>query len=327
MEKSIKRQMIEALAQAQGQFLSGQRLADLIGCSRTAIWKHIEELRKTGIKIEAVRKKGYRLIHLPDGLTENEILYGLETKVLGQHIIHLETTESTQLIAHQEAAKGAPEGTIVISEEQTRGKGRMAREWHSAKGKGIWMSLIIRPVLPLEKAPQFTLIAAIAVARAIEDVTGLEPEIKWPNDLLLNGKKMTGILTELQGEADQINYLVIGIGMNVNQAKDHFPKALQNKSTSLLIETGKEIHRKTLVQRILKNFEKYYAIYIEKGFTPLKIIWEDYAISIGKTVTAQTKGESITGIAEGITDEGVLMVRDQNGKLHFIYSADLHIHL
>lgn len=326
MGKSIKRQMFEALAEADGQYLSGQRLADLIGCSRTAIWKNIEELRKSGIEIEAVRKKGYRLIHLPDGLTENEILYGLDTNILGKKVIHFETTPSTQLIAHQEATKGAPEGTLIVSEEQTSGKGRMLREWHSSKQKGIWMSLILRPTLPLEKAPQFTLIAAIAIAKAIEDVIGLEPEIKWPNDLLLDGKKVTGILTELQGEADQIRYLIIGMGINVNQESQDFPDELQDKATSLLIESGKKIKRKTVVQHILKNLEKYYLIYIEKGFAPLKIIWEEYAVSIGKTITAQTSRGNITGIAEGITNDGVLMIRDRSGQLHYIYSADILIH-
>ncbi|MBP1914612.1 BirA family biotin operon repressor/biotin-[acetyl-CoA-carboxylase] ligase [Lederbergia galactosidilyticus] len=326
MGKSIKRQMFEALAEAEGHYLSGQRLADLIGCSRTAIWKNIEELRKSGIEIEAVRKKGYRLIHLPDGLTENEILYGLETKILGKKVFHFDTTPSTQLIAHQEAAKGAPEGTMIVSEEQTSGKGRMLRDWHSSKQKGIWMSLILRPILPLEKAPQFTLIAAIAVAKAIEDITGLEPQIKWPNDLLLNGKKVTGILTELQGEADQINYLIIGMGINVNQESKDFPDELQEKATSLLIESGEKIKRKILVQHILKNLEKYYLIYIEKGFTPIKIIWEAYAVSIGKTITAQTSRENITGIAEGITNDGVLMIRDRDNQLHYIYSADILIH-
>ncbi|GIN70082.1 bifunctional ligase/repressor BirA [Bacillus sp. J14TS2] len=326
MGKSIKQQIFEALAEAEGQYLSGQHLADLIGCSRTAIWKQIEELRKSSIEIEAVRKKGYRLIHLPDGLTENEILYGLEATILGKKVIHLETTTSTQEIAHQEAAKGAPEGTLIISEEQTSGRGRMSRVWHSSKQKGIWMSLILRPIVPLEKAPPFTLITAIAVAKAIEDLFELEPEIKWPNDLLLNGKKITGILTELQGEADQVNYLIIGMGINVNQDIQDFPNELQDKVTSLFIESGKRIKRKIIVQRILKNLEKYYLIYIEKGFAPLKIIWEEYAISIGKVITAQTSREKITGIAEGITNDGVLLIRDENGQVHSIYSADIFIH-
>ena len=199
MSTSIRKQLIAAFSAADGAFLSGQALADLIGCSRTAIWKHMEELRKDGFVLEAVRRKGYRIVSTPDQVNENEILLGLETAFMGRHIRYFDTIDSTQTEAHRAASEGAPEGTLIISEEQTGGRGRMARQWHSLKQKGIWMSMIIRPTLPLVKAPQFTLITAIAVVRAIEEITGIEPEIKWPNDILLDGKKMTGILTELQG--------------------------------------------------------------------------------------------------------------------------------
>ncbi|MBS4203146.1 biotin--[acetyl-CoA-carboxylase] ligase [Lederbergia citrea] len=325
MSKSIRKQLIDALSQADGQFLSGQSLADVIGCSRTAIWKHIEDLRKSGFELEAVRKKGYRIISKPDQLTENEILLGLETESMGRHILHFETTVSTQIIAHQAAVDGAPEGTLIIAEEQTGGKGRMARSWHSSKQKGIWMSLIIRPQLTLDKAPQFTLIAAIAAARAIEGVTGLEPEIKWPNDLLFNGKKLTGILTELQAEADKINFVVIGVGINVNQNEEDFPPFVRGLATSLAIESGTNISRTALTQSFLKNFERYYHLYIEKGFAPLKIIWESYAASIGKNIIAKTVTGEITGKAIGITDNGVLKIQDHGGNIHHVYSADIEI--
>lgn len=325
MTPSIKQQLIAALSNADGQFLSGQALADMIGCSRTAIWKHIEELRKSGFVLEAVRKKGYRIIDLPDQITENEILFGLKTDRFGRQIFHFETIDSTQVKAHQLAEEGAAEGTVVIAEEQTSGRGRMSRPWHSLKKKGIWMSFIVRPKLPLQKAPQFTLIAAIAVVKAIEETTGLEPEIKWPNDILLNGKKITGILTELQGEADHIHYLVIGIGMNVNHVKSDFSEELKGIATSLAIEKGESIARDVLVQNVLKNFEKYYQLYMDKGFSPLKILWESYATSIGKMITARTISGEINGKAIGITEEGVLQIEGEDGQIHQIYSADIEI--
>ena len=325
LSTSIKKQMIKAFSEAEGEFLSGQRLADLLGCSRTAIWKHMEELRKSGFEIEAVRKKGYRMISLPDQLSENEILFGLDTKNMGRHILHFETTASTQIIAHKAAQDGALDGTLVIAEEQTGGRGRMARQWHSAKGKGIWMSLIVRPKLPPEKAPQFTLITAIAVARAIEEVSRIEPEIKWPNDILYRGRKLTGILTELQGEADKINYLIIGIGINVNHQEEDFLPAVREIATSLAIEKGTIVSRTALIQSFLKHFEKYYDLYVEAGFAPLKIIWESYAASIGKSIIARTISGEIAGRAIGITDEGILKVQDHKGAIHHIYSADIEI--
>ncbi|CAM3978724.1 biotin--[acetyl-CoA-carboxylase] ligase [Lederbergia lenta] len=325
MSTSVKKQLIAALFEANNEFLSGQALAEMIGCSRTAIWKQIEELRKSGFEIEAIRKKGYRIIHKPDQLSENEILMGLETSVLGRNILYFDTIDSTQNKANEVARMDAPEGTIVIAEEQTSGRGRMAREWHSSKHKGIWMSLILRPQLPPEKAPQFTLITAIAIARAIEEVTGKEPEIKWPNDILFHGKKMTGILTELHSEADKINFIIIGIGLNVNQEMPDFPEEVREIATSLAIENGKKVSRVILLQHILKNFEKYYQLYLEKGFGTLKVIWESYVTSIGKSIIARTISGEIVGKALGITEEGVLKIQDAEGQIHYVYSADIEI--
>lgn len=325
MSTSIRNQLIQALSNAEGEFLSGQALAEIIGCSRTAIWKHIEQLRKDGFVLDAVRSKGYRIISTPNKMTKSDILFGLETEQFGRNIYYFDSVNSTQKVAHEVTNEGAPEGTIVIADEQTQGKGRLAREWHSLKQKGVWMSLIVKPNLPPQQAPQFTLITAVAAARAIESVTGLSPEIKWPNDILLNGKKVIGILTELQAEADKITALIIGIGMNVNHSDEDFPEEIKEIATSLALEKGDEVSRVKLIQTFLKTFEKYYHLYLEKGFAPLKVLWESYAISIGKTITATTVAEKITGKAIGITDQGVLKVEDDQGKVHYIYSADIHI--
>ncbi|VEF47991.1 bifunctional protein BirA [Bacillus freudenreichii] len=323
MRTTIRQQLIEALSDADGKFLSGQALAEIIGCSRTAIWKHIEELRKDGFVLEAVRNKGYRIIGTPENMTENEILFGLETERFGRNVHYFDSLESTQKAAYQLAYDGAPEGTLVIAEEQTLGRGRLGRAWHSASGKGIWMSIIVRPDLPPQKAPQFTLITAVAVARAIEEVTEITPEIKWPNDLLIKGKKVVGILTELQAEADKISSLIIGIGMNVNHASDDFPVEVKKIASSLFIEKGEKISRAALIQSFLKNFEKYYSIYVSEGFLPIRILWESYAISIGKQIKATTVTGEIVGVAVGISNEGVLKIEDEKGVIHNIYSADI----
>lgn len=302
--------------------MSGQSLADQIGCSRTAVWKHIESLRQEGFELEAVRNKGYRIKSKPDKVTENELLLGLQTDWLGKRIVYKETVASTQKEAHQ-IAEEAAEGTVVIAEEQQSGRGRLARSFHSPPGTGIWMSLILKPDLPPFKAPQFTLIAAVAVAEAIQSVTGTAPEIKWPNDLLLNGKKITGILTELQADADRIRSIIIGIGINVNQSS--FPEELADIATSIAMETGRPVSRAALVQEIFRNMEALYNEYIEHGFAPIKPKWERYAVSIGRRLLARTPSGTIRGQALGITEDGVLKLEGEDGTVHDIYSADIEI--
>lgn len=322
MQSSVKHTLLEAFSRADGEFVSGQALADMIGCSRTAVWKHIELLRQEGFELEVVRKKGYRITSKPDKVSENELLIGLETTRLGKRIVFKESVESTQKEAHQ-IAEEAEEGTLVIAEEQTAGRGRMARPWQSPKYTGIWMSLILKPELPPFKAPQFTLITAVAVTEAIRDATGVTPTIKWPNDLLLNGKKVTGILTELQADSDHIRSIIIGIGVNVNQRE--FPKELADIATSIAIEKGETVSRAQIVQAIMKNLEIYYDEYMTNGFSLIKEKWETYAISIGRSIIARTVTGTIRGKALGITEEGVLKLEDENGSIHDIYSADIEM--
>ncbi|WP_284035980.1 biotin--[acetyl-CoA-carboxylase] ligase [Neobacillus sp. 114] len=325
MQSETRKKLLDSFTSAGESYLSGQFLAELIGCSRTAVWKHIEELRKEGFELEAVRKKGYRIIKTPEKITADEIRLGLTTEFIGKNIHYEETVESTQKIAHRLASENVPEGTVVIAEEQISGRGRMNRPWHSPKYTGIWMSLILRPNIPLTKAPQLTLLTAVAIVQAIEEVTGLNPEIKWPNDILLNGKKITGILTEMQAEADQIHSIIIGMGLNVNQTKDDFPPELQNIASSLLIEKGDALSRASIIRSIFTHFEKLYLLFLEKGFYPIKLLWEGYAISIGKMLKARTLTGVIEGKALGITDEGVLKIEDASGVIHHVYSADIEL--
>lgn len=325
MQSELRKKLLNAFTNNEEEYLSGQAIADVLGCSRTAVWKHIESLRKEGFELEAVRRKGYRIIGTPDKVIADEISLGLKTEDFGRSIHYEEVVETTQKVAHRLANEGAKEGTIVVAEEQSNGRGRMDRKWVSPKYTGIWLSIILRPNLPPHKAPQLTLIAAVSVVQAIEEVTGLSPEIKWPNDVLLNGKKITGILTEMQADADRIASIIMGIGINVNQSKEDYPPELQDKATSLAIEKGQKISRAELIQALLLKLETLYKIYIEKGFHPIKLLWESYAVSIGKYITARTLTGTIAGKAIGITDEGVLLLEDGEGKLHHIYSADIEI--
>jgi BirA family transcriptional regulator, biotin operon repressor / biotin---[acetyl-CoA-carboxylase] ligase len=325
VQSQLRKDLIDAFTNAGDAYLSGQHIAELIGCSRTAVWKHIEELRKEGFELEAVRRKGYRILKTPEKITADELRLGLKTNFIGKNVHYEESVESTQKIAHRLAYENAPEGTVIIAEEQQVGRGRMGRKWHSPKYTGIWMSIILRPNIPLPKAPQLTLLAAVAIVQAIEEYTGLLPEIKWPNDILIKGKKITGILTELEAEADRINSVIIGIGMNVNQTKEDFPSELQEIATSLLLEKGERISRAELIKGIFNNLEKLYLLYLEEGFLPIKLLWESYAISIGKKITARTLTNSIIGTARGITEDGVLIIEDEHGKNHHVYSADIEL--
>ncbi|AZU63127.1 biotin--[acetyl-CoA-carboxylase] ligase [Neobacillus mesonae] len=325
MQSELRKQLLDAFTTAGESYLSGQYLAELVGCSRTAVWKHIEELRKEGFELEAIRKKGYRIIKTPERVSADEIMLGLTTSFIGRNIHYEESVESTQKIAHKLASQGVPEGTVVIADEQRSGKGRMNRNWHSPKYTGIWMSLILKPNIPLTKAPQLTLLTAVAVVQAMEEITGLTPGIKWPNDILIDGKKVTGILTELQAEADRIHSIIIGVGINVNQKLEDFPLELQDKASSLSIQKGEQISRAELIRTIFKHFEKLYSLYLKQGFIPIKILWEGYAVSIGRILKARTLTEVIEGKALGITDEGVLKIEDQSGVIHHVYSADIEL--
>jgi BirA family biotin operon repressor/biotin-[acetyl-CoA-carboxylase] ligase len=325
MNPTVKFEITKRLLAANGQPISGQQLADDFGLSRTAIWKHIKELEEEGFGIDTVKKKGYVLTSSPDSLQAAKIDQYLTTKRFGRNIHYLVTCPTTQPIAHQLAQAGEPDGSIVICEEQTAGKGRLARAWTSTQGKGIWMSVIIRPEIPPTKAPQLTLVAAVAVTRAIEDIANVRAEIKWPNDLLINGKKCTGILTELQADIDRVHAIILGIGVNVNQQPSDFPEEIQSIATSIQMVTGKPVNRAELVARILHHLEIYTDLYVEHGFEPLKILWESYSCTLGKRIKAIMIHQQIEGVALGITHEGILQVKTDDGEIHGIYSADIEI--
>ncbi len=280
-------------------------------------------LQVEGIELDAVRKVVYKIIGKSDRMTSTDIQLGLETKKFGRQIVYQEEVNSTQIIAGELVMNDAPEGTIVVAERQLKGRGRLQRNWVTSDGKAIAMSLILRPSISPRVAPQLTLLTAVAIASAIEKVTGIHPNIKWPNDLLINKKKFCGILTEMQGDADCIKSVVIGIGINVNQVESDYPLELSDIATSLRIEKGQPFLRAKLIQVILAEFEKYYEIFLEKGFKPIKILWESYAISLGKQIKATTLTEEIIGHAIGITDEGQLLIEDPAGVIHTIYSADI----
>ncbi len=319
----MKTEIIRELKNCDG-YLSGQELCERLHVSRTAVWKVIGQLREEGYRIEAVRHKGYRLLEVADVLTEAECQSRLQGFRMGTPVHCYEETDSTNIRAKALAEAGAPEGTLVTAESQTRGKGRRGRGWVSPKGEGLWFSLLLRPKIPPYKAPMLTLAAALAVAGGIEDVCGLPVQIKWPNDIVLSGKKLVGILTELSAEADQVHYAVVGIGINVNISE--FPEEIRNTATSLYLETGKRWMRCDLIAAIMKRMERCYQAFAEAGdLSALRGEYMDRLVSVGRAVRILSPEEETDGVCEGIDEEGRLLVRKGDGSLEKVISGEVSV--
>jgi BirA family biotin operon repressor/biotin-[acetyl-CoA-carboxylase] ligase len=316
--------ILEMFLQNPDEFISGEELSEKLSCSRTAIWKHIQSLRKKGYEFEAQRKKGYRLIAQPAFLEASAIRTCLKTNRLGSSITIFKQVDSTQNKLHEIAEENdSQEGTLVIAEQQETGRGRMGRPWHSPPGKGIWMSFLLKPQVPLQQVSQLTLLIAVAVARAIRQLTSLEVGIKWPNDLLVNGKKICGILLESSAEDERLKYVIAGIGISANIKKEDFPEELRSKATSLFIESGKEIHREQLICQVLQEIEGLYDLYQEQGFGPIQTLWEALNVTFGKKIKVETPRGKIEGMAEGLNEMGALVLRLDNGKKYSLFSGEI----
>ncbi|SFE46435.1 BirA family transcriptional regulator, biotin operon repressor / biotin-[acetyl-CoA-carboxylase] ligase [Lentibacillus persicus] len=320
--ESTRNRLIELLETSNHDYVSGQFLSDKLKISRSAIWKHMKELEKDGYLIEGVRRKGYRIVKSPDKVSENTLHWGLKTNWLGKNIIHKTTLDSTQNTAHDAARENAEHGTIVIADEQTKGKGRMDRFWHSTKHKGIWMSIILRPSILPVAAPQLTLLTATALADAISEETTAAPKIKWPNDIMINNKKTAGILTELQAEQDRIHYVIVGIGINVNHSFSEIPETLQHKATSIKRETETEYPIVPFIQCILQHFEQTYDRYMTEGFSPIRTKWESYGYKIGEKIKIRTNYKVSEAIFRGIAEDGALIAETEEG-IQTIYSGEV----
>lgn len=320
----MRGKILQILREHPGEFVSGEMICQLCGVSRTAVWKQIRELEELGYRIEAVRNRGYRLLSSPDVVTAEEISSGLPTKVLGKKIYYRDQVSSTNEWAIELAHAGAEEGTLVVTEQQTGGRGRRGRPWFSPPRMGVWMSIVLRPQLPPSSAPQLTLVAAVALFRALSTLTGKRAGIKWPNDILLEEKKCCGILTEMHADHDRIHHIVIGIGINVNQQAEDFPAELRETAVSLRMVKGEPLRRAPVIQQVLADFEPLYEEYVrEGGFAALREAWKEGSITLGKEVRAITPRGEIIGQAMDIDEEGALIVQKTDGTLERIHSAEI----
>lgn len=313
--------LLAMLARSDG-YISGEDISRRLGVSRTAVWKYMEDLRRAGYVIEAVPRRGYRLVSRPDKLIPTEVRAGLDTVRLGQAVHYYTEIGSTNDVARELALKGADEGTLVVAEKQIKGRGRRGRHWVSPAGTGIFASLILRPNLLPAHAPILTLTAAVAGAEAIHELTELPVGIKWPNDLLIRGRKTAGILTEMSAEIDTIFHVIIGVGINVNT--DSFPEELQYVATSLAKEVRQEVSRQRLLQLFLQRFEKWYDCLPSKRDRVLDR-WRRLSITLGRQVTVFSPNFTVQGQALDIDQEGALLIHTTNGEQVRILSGDVSL--
>lgn len=313
--------LLALLEEAGGAFVSGEHISRRLGVSRTAIWKQIRKLEAEGYRIEAVPRRGYRLVGKPDRLTPQALLAKLRTERFGRSLRLYDTVGSTQDVLHEWAKEGAPEGALVIAERQTKGRGRMGRTWVSPAGKGVWMSLLLRPALPLALAPQLTLLAAVALARGLQQVAALPIGIKWPNDLLVNGKKVCGVLLESSAEDERLVYVAVGIGISVNLEAADFPEDLAERAVSLKMACGRELDRADVIAAVLASFEELYGLYREQGFAPIRLLWEALAVSLHEPAEIRTPAGVVRGIPRGLDDYGGLLVERADGTVAPVYAV------
>lgn len=321
MKTELLRLLIDRMEHQE--YLSGQEISGHLQCSRTAIWKHINQLKEAGFEIESIRNRGYRLIQEPDQISPHGIAARLKKDSMFQYVIHKETTSSTQDDAMELIQSGAAQGTVVISDTQSKGRGRLGREWHSASDGGLWFSMIVKPDIPVYRAPQLTLVTGVALVRVLNQLLD-EPgtfRIKWPNDILADRLKTAGILTEMHADPDRVKALMIGVGINVNQTT--FPKSLEGRAESIAGLTGKPMKRSIVLSLFLTEFEYWYQLFLKEGFQSIKTVWEANALPTGQVVSMNTGKSIIKGKTSGITDDGVMQLIDDHGEVHELYSANL----
>ncbi len=301
--------------------LSGEALAARLGLSRAAVWKRINRLKALGYAIEGSPRRGYRLVAATEKLLPEEIALGLKARRLRGPVHYFEAVASTNDVAKELAAQEAPEGTLVVAEAQSRGRGRLGRQWASPPGAGLYVSLVLRPVLPPTEMAQITLTTAVAVARALNRVTGVTPGIKWPNDLLMGGKKLGGILTEMETESEQIRHLVVGLGLNVTN--DAFPAEIADIATSLVLATGRRHSRVRLLQAWLEEFEELYGLFLAHEFAGILNEWRRLAVTLGQQVTVRQGPRVIQGKALEVAPDGALLVETAAGVVVRVTSGEI----
>ena len=318
-----KEDILRLLRSSPSGYVSGADLASMLGVSRTAIWKQVKALEREGFGIEAVPSKGYRLTGSPDRINADELRLLRAHRTMGREIVYRTETVSTNTLAMELAQQNAPEGTVVIAERQTAGRGRLGRSWISPTGN-LLVSVILRPAIPTHKAPLITLMGAVAVVSALRGAAGVGAGIKWPNDILIGGRKVCGLLTELSAEPDRVRHVVLGIGLNTNLRMKDLPEDVRVAATSLSEETGADVDRTALVAELLEQLDRWYNRFLTDEPAVLAA-WRDESVTLGRRVRVQGAAERIDGMARDIDKEGRLVVQLDDGTLRQVAAGDVTI--
>ena len=321
---------ILALLRNSEDYVSGQRLCDRFGVTRTAVWKVINQLKEEGYQIESVPRRGYRLVESPeDVLSISEISSRLTTQWAGRRLFYFDATGSTNNDAKRLAEEGEPHGTVVVADVQNAGKGRRGRAWQTLSGTALSFTLLLRPEFAPDKASMITLVMALSVAQAVEEVAGAAATIKWPNDIVVNKKKICGMLTEMTmtPEMDEIQYIVVGVGINVNNSSpEEFEEGIRPTATSLRIETGQQLGRAALLGSVLVRFEENYAAFLKTlDLSQLRESYQRHLQGVGTEVRVLDPAGEYTGISHGINDQGELVVVRENGERVQVYAGEVSV--
>jgi BirA family transcriptional regulator, biotin operon repressor / biotin---[acetyl-CoA-carboxylase] ligase len=314
--------LLTLLAENATIVVSGARIAREIGVSRSTVWRWVNRLRELGVRVKGQQHTGYFLEKVPDILTPNMLRQRLKGSLFGKHIYHFFKVDSTNRVALELGHAGEPEGVVVLAEEQTAGRGRAGRSWHSERATGIYVTMLLRPPLKPVQAPLLTMMAGLSAHAAIQAQTGAIVDLKWPNDLLIGGKKVGGILTEMHAEPSQVRFVIVGVGINVNQEK--FPADLASIATSLRAETGRPQSRLELLVRLLREFESGYNRFLADGTAG--VIGQFAATSSfaqGKRVKVTNGKESFAGVTAGLSPEGLLLIRRDGGQVTTVIAGDV----
>ena len=322
IEESVDGRILELL-RAGGGFASGAALSRLLGVSRTAVWKHVKGLRNQGYRIEAVPAKGYRLTASPSLFTPLDLSAGLATRRIGLRLVCLKETESTNAVAFRLAEEGAPEGTVVFADAQSAGKGRLGRVWISPAGVNLYCSVVLRPPISPVAACQLTFLSVVAVARAIESCTELAPQIKWPNDILVSGKKVAGLLNEMNAETEKVNFVVLGIGVNLNMRLSQLGEGVRHPATSLMEEGGVEVDRVAFARALLRELDQLYDRFLMEGEGPVRAEWLERSAIGGRLVRVSCGAREFSGEVQGVDAFGALLVRTPDGAVETVLSGDV----
>ncbi|GFO66639.1 bifunctional ligase/repressor BirA [Geomonas limicola] len=322
LEESVDARILEIMLAGAG-FASGEALSRELGVSRTAVWKHIKGLRSQGYRIESVPAKGYRLVTAPDLITPADLTRGLATRRVGGRVVCLKETDSTNSVAFRMAEDGAVEGTVVIADTQSAGKGRLGRVWLSPPGVNLYCSVVLRPPISPVAACQLTFLSVVAVARAIERVTTLSPQIKWPNDILVDGKKVAGLLNEMNAETEKVNFVVLGIGVNLNMRLGQLGSTLRHPATSLLEASGQPVQRVGFTRALLEELDVLYDRFLVEGEAPIRAEWLERSAIGGRRVKVSSGDREFRGTVQGVDAFGALLVQPEQGPLETVLSGDV----